>query len=568
MSQNYEGASMKKLHKKIGIIALSVIMVYAFAACKDEPEDDPPKPEIPAEYQNKSWSHTDGYKIKLEKDRVIIMLTNGTTTTYSYTSVETINGNTVLHFETKSDIAGMITFKNGTLIGIVFPVLTKSGGWTAGDSTIDSTNPNLTGSDTIQGADLAAKLAWIKANAQSNATYIVTVDKNEELGGIDRMNSNYSNNSNYLRYEGKSNITVQLQGTGGEKTITLSSNGNLFYVESGVTLILDNNITLQGKSDNDSNLVYVSQGTLEMKTGAKISGNTLSSSYYSYGGGVYVTGGTFTMSGGEISGNTASSSSSYSYGGGVYVTGGTFTMSGGKISGNTVSSSEYIPYGGGVYVTGGTFTMNGGEISGNTNLSDSGEGGGVYVEGGTFTMSGGKISNNTAFRGGGVFVKNETFTMSGGEISNNTVVFYGGGVNVNGGTFTMSGGKISGNTVSGDGGEGGGVYTNGTFIMEGGEIFSNTAYFGGGVSVLKRLGGVLTKTGGTITGSDASNGNIASRSSSYNYYGVRLKGGNAVCLHNTYSSIDNWHRETTAGPTVNLYSSESYEAGGWDDKGN
>jgi len=215
----------------------------------------------------------------------------------------------------------------------------------------------------------------------------------------------------------KSNIIIRLEGIGSERTVSLSSNGSLFTVGSDVTLILDNNITLKGRSNNITSLVFVdSGGALEMKTGAKITGNT----YFgisSYGGGVYVrNSGTFTMRGGEILGNTSSYSSSYSdpysynyvfsYGGGVYLDGGTFTMSNGKISGNTSHSSYYsslrenyvYSYGGGVYLNGGTFTMSGGEISGNTSSSDySSYGGGVYVgDNGIFTKIGGTVYGYTA----------------------------------------------------------------------------------------------------------------------------------------------------------------------------
>jgi hypothetical protein len=140
-------------------------------------------------------------------------------------------------------------------------------------------------------------------------------------------------------------------------------------VGSGVTLVLDNNITLEGISSNNTSLVRVNNGgALEMRDGAKITGNTASSN----AGGVSVgSAGTFTMNGGEISGNTTTAP--LGYGGGVD-TFGTFTMNGGVISGNTTSGG-----GGGVYVNlSGSFTMNGGVISGNTATT---RGGGVYAAG-------------------------------------------------------------------------------------------------------------------------------------------------------------------------------------------
>ena len=177
--------------------------------------------------------------------------------------------------------------------------------------------------------------------------------------------------------------SVTLTGSG---TVSLSSQGNLFRLESNQTLIIDSeDLTLQGMQGNNDPVVYLYFGTLELRNGT-ISGNT----GYS-GNGVYVNGGTFTMSGGKISGN-----GNY----GVVVNSGIFTMSGGKISGNT---------NGGV-IAGNTFSMSGGEISGNGNS-------GVFVVNGTFTMSGGKISGNTGSSGGGVYVSyGITFAKTGGVI--------------------------------------------------------------------------------------------------------------------------------------------------------
>ena len=198
------------------------------------------------------------------------------------------------------------------------------------------------------GATLVDKLSWLKSNAESYNTYNITLDYDENIV------------PQSLSYGGKSNITLRMRNAE-MRTVSLSSSGALFTVGSGVTLILDSNITLQGRSNNDSSLVRVnSGGTLIMNVGTKITGNTNSSG--NSGGGVFVYGGTFTMNGGEISGNTQSKSyTGYpSYGGGgVFVYGGTFTMNDGEISGNAT-----IGYGGGVNVYQGTFTKNGGTIYG------------------------------------------------------------------------------------------------------------------------------------------------------------------------------------------------------------
>jgi hypothetical protein len=208
--------------------------------------------------------------------------------------------------------------------------------------------------DSVTG--LAAKLSWLQTNAQSNTNYTVEVTTDESIGPTT------------LSYSNRSTIGITLKGTDTTRIISLSSSGAMFTVSSGVTLTLDNNITLQGQSNNTNSLVNVyGGGRLVMNAGSAITGNTYNSSSsdtgYGFGGGVYVfSGGTVTMSGGTISSNTARS------GGGVYVGGGTFTMSGGTISGNTATATTNTPtssssFGGGVYVSG-IFTKTGGTIYG------------------------------------------------------------------------------------------------------------------------------------------------------------------------------------------------------------
>jgi hypothetical protein len=256
-----------------------------------------------------------------------------------------------------------------------------------GGSSVTGYGPAASGKPTISGLykgsafatavkigimDLAASLTYISSKAVTGDNYYIVLGANESIAPTG------------ISYGGKT-IGITLMGTGGERLITLKKAGSLFIINAGVTLTLDDKITLVGRTDNSTSLVKVNSGaSLVMNTGSKITGNKASS--FS-GGGVYVESGTFTMEGGEISGNTVSSSSSY--GGGVYVaSNGTFTMGGGEISGNTASSS-YSSYGGGVSVSGGTFTMEGGEISGNTASysSYSSSGGGVYVGSGTFTKT-------------------------------------------------------------------------------------------------------------------------------------------------------------------------------------
>jgi hypothetical protein len=276
------------------------------------------------------------------------------------------------------------------------------------------------------GKSLPEQLRELYANAKSGDEYTIELTGNENIG------------AQPLSFSDRSDITIKLIGNGGERIIQLTDNGSLFTIGTGVTLILDNRVTLRGRSGNNAPLIRVnSRGTLIMKSGAKVSNNSNSNS----GGGVFVaTDGSFTMEGGEISGNNSSGYNSG--GGGVYVaSGGFFSMENGRISSNTSSS------GGGVYVAEGNFTMKDGEIINNTAST----GGGVEVGNGSFTMEGGKISGNTSnsssYGGGGVYVGNAVFTMDGGEISGNTAGSGGGVFVVNNGTFAKTNGTIYGYTM-------------------------------------------------------------------------------------------------------------------------
>jgi len=307
-------------------------------------------------------------------------------TIYGYSASEIINGNAV------KDDSGEIQSGKGHAVYVTGNGVARQRDTTAGpdvnlsfDGTADP--PEFDGGWEFVAGSLAWKLQQLQDSMQEGGSYIIEVDDDESI-------------EPFILSPGFSitNITITLKGIDANRTISLSSYGSMFTVYNGVTLVLDNNITLRGRGSNNASLVTVDGGTLIMNAGSAITGNTLSP-YYSSGGGVYVSG-TFTMNGGTISGNSVSFSADV-----------------------VIAATVPIPSGGGVYVSG-TFTMNGGTISGNT----AAEGGGVYVGGGTFTMSGGTISGNTASAdynaygasGGGVYVRHRTtFVKTGGTIYGN-----------------------------------------------------------------------------------------------------------------------------------------------------
>jgi len=348
---------------------------------------------------------------------------------------------------------------------------------------------------------LAARLEWLRNNTQDGGTYTIDISVYGAVNLLSPLEAELPS--------GRNNLTIILMGST-PSTIGLSDYGSLFWVDYGVTLVLDNNVTLQGRNDNIGAMVRVySGGTLEMNAGSVITGNVnTTDSVIDTGGGVSNRG-TFYMRGGRISNNSSA------HGGGVVnVDGGLFYMYAGTISNNTATSNA-----GGVAVWFGnpeldrssTFNMHGGSISGNTAQF----GGGVLAaHGGTFVMHDGDIFENEATgqdnsNGGGVYVigvifgtgsGTGTFDMRGGRIFNNAATQAGGGVvNWTGGRFRMFDGEIFDNEAR----FGGGVsnFGAGWFTMTGGEIFGNTATQGGGIN--NQGGGGTIIRDGLIHGSNA-----------------------------------------------------------------
>jgi hypothetical protein len=266
---------------------------------------------------------------------------------------------------------------------------------------------------------------WVAADEASFKRALVAI--NAAGGGEYTITLTGSFPSDPVRLSGAAAKTITLRGEGRERVISSKADEPLFTVPETLTLILDNNLILNGNKKK-ARLVRINGGVLVMNAGSSLRGSAE--------GGVQVNVGGFTMNGGTISGNSTDGS-----GGGVWVdNGGSFTMSGGTISGNSAID------GGGVQVIG-SFTMSGGTITGNLAESD---GGGVLVIHGSFTMNGGTISGNSARLGGGVDIGDGSrFTMSGGIISGNEVVStsvfngLGGGVYVWGSCrFVKTGGTI------------------------------------------------------------------------------------------------------------------------------
>jgi len=153
--------------------------------------------------------------------------------------------------------------------------------------------------------DVERAIAYFKANTDDGDEYTLLVDADVDIAP-----------QSLTSVDGKLTIT----GLGGEKRIGLSSPGKLFFLAgtnddqtgSCLELVIGNNITLAGRSNNDNEPLIsivggwangVAYGTaFTMLSGSKITGNSCTNGTSA----VWLSGGLFTMEGGTITGNTSS----------------------------------------------------------------------------------------------------------------------------------------------------------------------------------------------------------------------------------------------------------------------
>jgi hypothetical protein len=311
--------------------------------------------------------------------------------------------------------------------------------------------------------NLTQALEWIKTNAQSNKKYVVLLSR----PGQGEMTAAYDSKT------GVSNVRITLRGVDEIQQVYTNASlsiAGLLTLNTGTTLVLDENITLDGREIRLNNpggsgkhFVHVKGGVLEMKTGSRITrhyDNPATAATCS----VFVQTGTFNMSGGVIDKTDGLRAV-------VWVRNGSFAMwDGAKITNNNLLKAETIfssHHTGGTGVQYGTIAA---VVIGDASTLTSG----VL----NFTMHGGEISN-TNYRG--VFLYRPasgslkcTFVMEGGVIKNNgktgligsgTPTYpYGGGIFIMGvrTVFRMESGEISdnGNTV------GSGIFVDGNITLD------------------------------------------------------------------------------------------------------
>jgi hypothetical protein len=116
-------------------------------------------------------------------------------------------------------------------------------------------------------------LDWLAVNTQSGGNYTIVLGKDQAITPTD------------FNYDRKT-VTITLKSAGGNRTVRFEGNSpaySLFTVNTGVTFVLEDGVTLQGAQDNAPSLVRVNGGRFIMNGGI-LTGNKSSG----YGGGVQV----------------------------------------------------------------------------------------------------------------------------------------------------------------------------------------------------------------------------------------------------------------------------------------
>lgn len=327
-------------------------------------------------------------------------------------------------------------------------------------------------------------------------------------------------------------------------TVTAKLNGN----STGSALTIDaktaefpvtiQDLTITGGSATNGGGINITQGTVKLTDGAKITGNTATSN----GGGVYVssngtlfmygkalvgydattngvpTSSTLGTSNGKAANIAVNGGGIYNYGGNVYIG---YSASGTPESLTTnygIRQNYASNSGGGIYSQGGTVTVGTGNVS--YNYADSNGGGFQIAYAGTYNINTGSvIKGNKSTNGGAFAVINTGLKINGGTISNNIATSKGGAVYATtaSGNFDIAGGTFSSNEAQGETGGGGAVclwLNNSTLTLTGGTFTGNKATGASGKGgAIYCNSGILNMSAGTIGSSSSSDQNKATGTS-------------------------------------------------------
>ena len=383
---------------------------------------------------------------------------------------------------------------------------------------------------------------------------------------------------------GQVTISGVVGGASGEGN-TATHNGGGFYISGGARLnmastvsnntaryggggyVMNGEATLQNGTNINNNIAsirgggfYVTDGTVNVKDGALISYNTVTTTEDDGGdgGGFCATGASnVTLENCSISHNQVPDA-----GGGFYVSGSSSVTVKGTVDNNTAGVG-----GGGYMYSGNVYLQSGTNIHHNTATTEnggSGEGGGIKVYQGSLTYDSGDVADNTAKDGGGIYLSaNGIMRYTNGNVTRNIASQDGGGIYVYRGNLTYNGEDNFNITYNNASRNGGGIYMNGGALTQGsgstvghntatvnggglyategdgamtlkGKFDTNTAVLGGGAYILNRT---VSQTGCRYLGNIATMGG-----------GLHLLGGSLNSVNGNFSN-----NQATAGHGGGLY---------------
>ena len=323
--------------------------------------------------------------------------------------------------------------------------------------------------------------------------------------------------------------------------VTAQADGGIVQVNSAVTLTVTGAATLQNAAtDGDGGAIWLHSGATLTMNGTISNCNATGN-----GGGVYADAGFKSITAtGSIADCTAAN------GGAIYAsTGNGVTLNtGAELTGNSAigttvtdnvtGESTVIGGNGGAVYSEANVTLRGrvgGTDEGNSNTA-SGNGGGFYMgPNATYIMyAGGEVIGNKAQNGGGLAVQNTAANSTrfpGGVLKNNEATQNGGAVYAAEDALVAVSGaaEFTENSAA----VGGAIYGGGVLSMTGGSMTGNSATQEGG-AVYVASGKTFTMTGGSIKEGNKSNEGAVSTGSA----AVLTFSGNAVVTGNTGTDGD------------------------------
>jgi predicted outer membrane repeat protein len=332
-----------------------------------------------------------------------------------------------------------------------------------------------------------------------------------------------------------------IDGSGQDVTISGNNAVRVFYVNSGVTLMLNGLTVANGYADWGGGIN--NRGTLVVNN-STFFGNSVAEPHGNGGGGGVYNQGIATVANSTFSGNSAQDE-----GGAINNKGGTLTVGNSTFSGNYTYCDYQCSGGGAIFNddsmltvidsdfednhAGGASALGGGicneavytlTVSNSTFSGNSAAYGGGGISAYTVSVSNSTFSGNHAFDGGGIYAS--TVSVSNSTFSGNRAGNVGGGVG--GGiwclTLTVSNSTFSGNSASG----GGGVFICAYCSDSDPSAVSNSTFSGNSAN----SGGGIHNSAALIFGGSeltVSNGTFAANSGGGIYNGS----GSMVTLKNT-----------------------------------